>query len=85
MPLLNHLICQGHIMVRATCRTADQTPSRISGERSVTQNKLLETPTSLCSGGEVHVVGLHTLNYGHAIYLCRCMKVNKVALHWLRC
>lgn len=42
MPLLNHLICQGRIMVRATCRTADQTPSRVSGERSVTQNKRLE-------------------------------------------
>lgn len=49
MPLLNHLICQGHIMVPATCRTADQTPSRISGERSVTQNKLLERPTSVYS------------------------------------
>lgn len=42
MPLSNHLICQGHLMVRATCRAADQTPSRISGEHSVTQNKVLE-------------------------------------------
>lgn len=55
MPLLNHLICQGRLMVRATCRTADQTPSRISGERSVTQNKLLEKICIIILYGEVHI------------------------------
>lgn len=30
MPLSKHLICQGRIMVQATCRTADHTPSMVS-------------------------------------------------------
>lgn len=95
MPLLSHLICQGLIMVRAACRTADQTPSRISGEHSATQNKLLDGPTWIYWHSSIRSTPIILLTcWMSTVYFARwtcrvkqhlfmCLKVNNVALHWL--
>lgn len=67
MPLLKHLICQGHNMVRAACRRVDQTPSKISKAHGVIQNKVLE---------KIHII---TFKWAHIIRPAQSLSY---ALRW---